>query len=411
MISKTLFGFGLLACAALAANTASAQITLTAGDIALIGWVDNGTPADIYTFVNLADIPAGSKIYFTDNGWDSVGLAFRNTLGITDGDGNENLLMFTAVNLIPAGRIISTTDTSPDFTFTTSGLIFGTGVTTGNYAVNALSQTGDQLYAFQHDTGDNVLNTPTQQHLFVLDDTGVFEPATTSSTGDVPPGLSVAAGTAVTFTQNGSGQNFMGFNTSALSAGSKAQWLAAIADVNNWTFGATGTLPSGTIILNGGVGAGAPFCPGDGTGTACPCANNSSVGANEGCLSSLGLGGKLVATGVGSIGSDTVVLAGSQMPNSSALYFQGTTQASAGAGSLFGDGLRCAAGSVIRLGTKANVAGASQYPAVGDLSVSTKGLVSAPGTRTYQVWYRNAAAFCTASTFNLTNGWEIVWAP
>jgi hypothetical protein len=32
-----------------------------------------------------------------------------------------------------------------------------------------------------------------------------------------------------------------------------------------------------------------------------------------------------------------------------------------------------------------------------------------PGTRTYQVWYRNAAAFCTISTFNLTNGIELSW--
>ncbi|MEY2806172.1 MAG: hypothetical protein RIR65_589, partial [Planctomycetota bacterium] len=34
-----------------------------------------------------------------------------------------------------------------------------------------------------------------------------------------------------------------------------------------------------------------------------------------------------------------------------------------------------------------------------------------PGTRTYQAWYRNAAAFCTPSGFNLGNGLEIVWAP
>jgi hypothetical protein len=32
------------------------------------------------------------------------------------------------------------------------------------------------------------------------------------------------------------------------------------------------------------------------------------------------------------------------------------------------------------------------------------------GLRTYQVWYRNAANFCTSSTFNLTNGVAIQWA-
>jgi hypothetical protein len=35
----------------------------------------------------------------------------------------------------------------------------------------------------------------------------------------------------------------------------------------------------------------------------------------------------------------------------------------------------------------------------------------APGTRYYQTWYRNAAVFCTVSTFNLTNGFQISWLP
>jgi hypothetical protein len=71
--------------------------------------------------------------------------------------------------------------------------------------------------------------------------------------------------------------------------------------------------------------------------------------------------------------------------------------------------LRCAGGNVNRLGAKMNAQGASQYPAAGDAHVSAAGVVTAPGTRTYQVWYRNAAPFCTPSTFNLTNGWEVVW--
>jgi hypothetical protein len=93
------------------------------------------------------------------------------------------------------------------------------------------------------------------------------------------------------------------------------------------------------------------------------------------------------------------------------LYFQGTAQGGAGLGTVFGDGLRCAAGSVTRLGTKNNALGVSTYPVAGDLSVSVKGLITLPGTRYYQVWYRNAAAFCSASTFNLTNGLTVVWNP
>jgi hypothetical protein len=161
----------------------------------------------------------------------------------------------------------------------------------------------------------------------------------------------------------------------------------------------------------GNATAGTPFCLGDGTATACPCGNNSPVGDNSGCLSSLGTGGKLAGQGVPSISGDTVVLQGSQMPNSSALYFQGTTQQGGGAGAVFGDGLRCAGGVVTRLGTTVNVAGSSQYPFGAFPSVSVKGGVVAPGLRTYQCWYRNAAAFCNPSTFNLSNGLSITWIP
>ncbi len=173
--------------------------------------------------------------------------------------------------------------------------------------------------------------------------------------------------------------------------------------LDNWTASfAFGFTPANNAMVT-------EYCFGDGSGAACPCANSSAVGDNVGCLSSLGLGGKLRATGCPSISADTVALQGSQMPNSSALYFQGTTQQAGGSGAVFGDGKRCAAGMVIRLGTKNNSAGASRYPVGADPLVSVRGNITAPGTRTYQCWYRNAANFCTASTFNLTNGLEIAW--
>jgi hypothetical protein len=39
------------------------------------------------------------------------------------------------------------------------------------------------------------------------------------------------------------------------------------------------------------------------------------------------------------------------------------------------------------------------------------GAIAAPGDRYYQVWYRNAAAFCGPDTFNLTNGLRVTWTP
>ncbi len=178
-----------------------------------------------------------------------------------------------------------------------------------------------------------------------------------------------------------------------LSAVDSIAWLMEADTIN----GSTGTI----------------FCAGDGAGshTACPCGNNSLPADGVGCLSSIGSGGKLRAMGVSSIAADSIVLQGSQMPNSSALYFQGTTQQNGGNGSTFGDGLRCAGGTVIRLGTTTNVAGSSTYPFGAAPAVHVKGAITSPGTRTYQGWYRNAAMFCTPSTFNLTNGLELAWTP
>jgi len=149
-------------------------------------------------------------------------------------------------------------------------------------------------------------------------------------------------------------------------------------------------------------------CSGDGSGTACPCGNTG--GAGRGCANSIDpTGGLLVASGTASVASDTLVLQGSGMPNASALYFQGTTATAGGLGAVFGDGLRCAGGAVIRLGTKTNASGASQFPVAGDPLISVRGVVVAGDQRVYQVWYRNAASFCTADTFNLTNGVRVTW--
>jgi len=147
-----------------------------------------------------------------------------------------------------------------------------------------------------------------------------------------------------------------------------------------------------------------PFCFGDGSGTACPCGNSGAAG--NGCSSSLnGNGANLAASGVPSVGADSLVLHGSGMSNSAALYLQGTAPAAAP----FGDGLSCVGGTLVRLGTKGNVSGSSAYPLVGDPPISVSGACSAGDVRVYQCWYRNAANFCTPSTLNLTNGLRVLW--
>jgi hypothetical protein len=155
------------------------------------------------------------------------------------------------------------------------------------------------------------------------------------------------------------------------------------------------------------------YCAGDGTGTACPCGNHSAAGAGEGCLDSFGLGAKLGVSGIGRVSLDSLSLDGSRMPGGGpALYFEGTAQQSAGAGIAFGDGKLCVGGTIIRLGVKFNTpAGTSSYPVGADPILSVAGFVVAGDTRTYQIWYRDSAAFCSAATYNLTNGMQTIWAP
>jgi hypothetical protein len=141
----------------------------------------------------------------------------------------------------------------------------------------------------------------------------------------------------------------------------------------------------------------------------CPCNNASSTGSN-GCANSAGiLGGAIDAVGTASIASDTLVLAGSGMTNSSALYFQGSTLSYAQ--TVHGDGLRCVGGAVVRLGTKTNQSGSSQYPAAGDLPISVRAGVTVPGPRYYQVVDRDGGSFCTSSLFNATSGVAVLWTP
>jgi hypothetical protein len=153
------------------------------------------------------------------------------------------------------------------------------------------------------------------------------------------------------------------------------------------------------------------FCAGDGSlATACPCANLG--GTAHGCGNSTDNTGALLSV-IGTSNPDTLLLQASGMPavaTPASIYLQGDAIVTGGV--LFGDGVRCVGGNLIRLGLKAMPTGSSQYPEPGDQSVSTKGGVT-PGTgvtRYYQTYYRNSSAiFCPPATFNVTNGLIVVW--
>ncbi|MCY2960172.1 MAG: PQQ-dependent sugar dehydrogenase [Planctomycetota bacterium] len=154
------------------------------------------------------------------------------------------------------------------------------------------------------------------------------------------------------------------------------------------------------------------LCKGDGTGAACPCGNSGASG--RGCDNSFGTGGGLLAaSGSARTSSDTLRLAASGMPPlGAALFFQGDSALAGGLGAPFGDGLRCAGGAVQRLAVVDVQGGSAAFGSGAGGSLSALGSIPAEGAvRTYQAWYRNAAVYCTASAFNLTNGLRVTWIP
>lgn len=78
---------------------------------------------------------------------------------------------------------------------------------------------------------------------------------------------------------------------------------------------------------------------------------------------------------------------------------------------MFGDGLLCAGGSVVRLGVKHAAGGNAALPMGFERPIHALGGVVAPASRVYQVLYRDAASFCTAIAFNLTNAVVVTWIP
>ncbi|MFO1010242.1 MAG: hypothetical protein U1F29_09305 [Planctomycetota bacterium] len=164
-------------------------------------------------------------------------------------------------------------------------------------------------------------------------------------------------------------------------------------------------------VIVGGTPRSGAFCFGDGIDpavtVACPCGNFGAAG--NGCANSVNANGALLAVS-GQADTDDVVLHASGMPATvSCIYLQGTQVELA----VFGDGVRCVGGTLLRLRTKNNVGGASQFPDTTDsVTLSQRGGVAIGSgvVRFYQTYYRNSAPLhCPPDTFNVTNGEAVTW--
>jgi MYXO-CTERM domain-containing protein len=131
---------------------------------------------------------------------------------------------------LAAGTVISSRSTAYASNWTLSGQISAPG--TAAYSQLSLSSTGEQITALISDNVQPLLSGYTA--LYNFDNTGAYEAATTSSTGQLAPGL--VQGTSAILLGSPTSANFANFNFAAFSgAADRATWLARIGDSANWT--------------------------------------------------------------------------------------------------------------------------------------------------------------------------------
>jgi Tol biopolymer transport system component len=151
----------------------------------------------------------------------------------------------------------------------------------------------------------------------------------------------------------------------------------------------------------------------------CPCSNTPSS-TGRGCDNSSGTGGAtLAALGFAYLSGDSLVfVTAGEKPTATSVVLQGTSLV--GSGAVYGQGVRCAGGSLKRLFTKSASAGSITAPdfSAGDPTVSARSAakgspIAAGQSRWYLVFYRDPTVLggCpSGSTFNATQTGRVSWS-
>jgi len=255
-------------------------------------------------------------------------------------------------------------------------------------------------YAIGDGTYPGLFITPTVLDFFsvTLADTDTLTVDMISGSADLDIYLWDDAGVNCGSTANYLARAFSGGNTDTVSWTNMSGASMSITIGMDWFSGPDCDNYDLTITGAGGSFA-TPFCFGDGSAVACPCANESAVGAGEGCAWSGGVGAILTATGSNSVAADDIQFHVSQARASQpSMLVQGATLIAVP----FKDGILCMGNPTERVEVvflDGNGEGSSLS------SIITEGNVSPGDTRHYQQWFRDPGGISPCGTgSNFTQG-------
>lgn len=257
--ARALTGSLLVFLVSLASPEARAVVSV--GGFAVVGFTDHdsillpdlSTSGDTFSIAAMETISAGTVVYFTDSGWMSSGMYRGATT--ENGAGLEGLIKLTISSTVQAGTILRSGFNSAGVTWDYSSLVPGAdGSSSADYfSLLPINQSGigEQIYGFQSSSTNFPMVSPSN-HIFSFDigdflNPG-FETAIDDATGLRAPGTSLGDNSAIAFPDPANGDDPADFHYGSFAlnmsdpdvvalntaGGSKAQWLAIIANPDNW---------------------------------------------------------------------------------------------------------------------------------------------------------------------------------
>ena len=216
--------------------------TLAAGDISIIGFNSGLSNRDGFAFVPWIDLPIGTVIKFTDNGFNANASAL-NTGNYRD---QEQTATWTATTAVTAGTIVTIEGNGSSATFVANtGSIAVTNADGTPTAALNLGNGGDQIFAFQGGayitsnslTGTMAANTVM---LYGVGFQGIGTTAGWLTTGTAGSATSYLPTQLSTYNLFFASNAVAGEYTGTRTGQTVAQFKAAVNNVANWTTYTTG---------------------------------------------------------------------------------------------------------------------------------------------------------------------------